>query len=207
MLVEKLVLIGAAIVSLGTIHEADGVQERSFWLRNDGTEAVAMTQGYTSCGCTTISFPKDSLLSPGDSAQVCLRFNPRGKGGEFEERGVVVYGHGRQHVSMTLTGTCISSEESLLRQFPVRISDGLRVNTDRFDLGVMQTGAARTLHVTVLHRDEDNRQEVIPLTFVADASHGTGLQHITQNISITSKDGRQTFPVTFDVIIKPSGKR
>lgn len=205
MLIEKLVLIGAAVVSLGTIHEADGVQERSFWLRNDGTEAVAMTQGYTSCGCTTIRFPKDSLLSSGDSVQVSLRFNPRGKGGEFEEHGVVVYGRGRHHVEMVLTGLCVSSEETLLRQFPVRISDALRVNTDHFDLGVMMAGASRTLHITVLHRNEADRQVVIPLTFVANPDYGTGLQHVTKNITLTTKDETTIISITFDVIIKPSG--
>lgn len=204
MFIEKLVVLGTAMLSLGTIHEADGVQERTFLLRNDGTEAVAMTQGYTSCGCTTIRFPKDSLLSPGDSAHVCLRFNPRGKGGEFEERGVVVYGRGQQHVEMVLTGVCISSEETLLRQFPVRISDALRVSADHFDLGMMSVGASRTLHITVLHRNEADRQEVIPLTFVANDDQGTGLQHVTKNITLTTKDGTAIIPITLDVIVKPA---
>lgn len=44
---------------------------------------------------------------------------------------------------MTLTGTCITSEETLLRQFPVRISDHLRLSTDRFDLGVMRQGESK----------------------------------------------------------------
>ena len=59
---------------------------------------------------------------------------PRQKGGEPGAR---------KRVSMTLTGTCITSEETLLRQFPVRISDHLRLPTDRFDLGVMRQGESK----------------------------------------------------------------
>lgn len=66
----KLIVIGSAVLNLGTIREADGVVERSFWLRNGSPTPVMMVQGYTSCGCTTVSFPKDSLVSPSDSALV-----------------------------------------------------------------------------------------------------------------------------------------
>ncbi len=45
--IDSLVTIGLATVSLGTINEADGRQEHEFWLRNAGTEAVSIVQGYT----------------------------------------------------------------------------------------------------------------------------------------------------------------
>ena len=70
LVTDTLVAISFATVSLGTIQEADGVQERTFWLRNDGTEAVALVQGYTSCGCTTIHFTKDEPIAVGDSTSV-----------------------------------------------------------------------------------------------------------------------------------------
>ena len=63
LLADTLVYIGLAVLPLGTINESDGVQERTFWLRNDGTEAVTLYQGYTSCGCTTIDFAKDTEIS------------------------------------------------------------------------------------------------------------------------------------------------
>lgn len=182
------------------------MRQESFYLRNDGTDAVAMTQGYTSCGCTTIAYPKDSLLAPGDSARVTLRFNPQGKGGEFYERGVVVYGTGRQSVELVMEGECITSEETLLRQFPIRIADSLRINTGRFDLGTMVQGTARKLHVAILHRDEADRQETLPITFVADESYGTGLQHIALPLETQAKHGLATFSVTIDVVIKPAPK-
>ncbi len=202
MLIEKIIVVGLSTLSLGTIHEADGVQQHSFWLRNTGDEEVKLVQGYTSCGCTTIALPTDSLLLPGDSAQVTLRFNPRGKGGEFYESGTVVYGKERQRVVVALEGDCISSEETLMRQFPIRVSDDLRLSTDRFDLGVMARGAKRELQVVVLHRDEGNRQERIPIVFAPESGHATGLQHIRYPVHTLVQGRDTTLYVTLDVIIK-----
>lgn len=198
LLADTLVVIGLATVSLGTIHEENGIQERSFWLRNGGKGSVSIAQGYTSCGCTTIDFAKDDAILPGDSTCVTLRFNPRGKGGEFEETGTIVYGPHRKYVHLTMTGTCISSEESLLRQFPVRISDHLRLSANRFDLGVMRVGETKERGVVVLHRENGDAQERIPIKFTVDAKTPKGLQHIPKLLKI----GKQEVIITFDVLVK-----
>ena len=201
-MIDSLIVIGMAVVSLGTIHEADGPQQHTFKLRNDGTEAVALEQGYTSCGCTTINFDRDSLVEPGDTAHVKLSFNPRGKGGEFKETGTLVYGPDRKHVSMSLIGTCITSEETLLRQFPIRLTDQLRLSANRFDLGIMQQGEERERTVVVLHRP-DGRQERHTLRFAVTPSTPRGLQHIPMTITTHDDTGKEIpFTITFDVLVK-----
>ena len=196
-MIDSLVVIGLSTISLGTIHEADGPQERTFWLRNAGIGVVALTQGYTSCGCTTIHFDKSKTLAPDDSTQVTLRFNPQGKGGEFEELGTIEYGTQRKRISIALTGTCITSEETLLRQFPIRINDNLRLSTNRFDLGIMHVGETKERSVVVLHRN-DNRQERFPIRFTVDAKTPKGLQHMTYPVKV----GKETVIITLDVLIK-----
>ena len=202
LLVDTLVVIGLATVSLGTIQEADGAQERTFWLRNDGTEAVTLVQGYTSCGCTTIDFAKDLSIAAGDSTAVTLRFNPRGKGGEFEETGTIVYSPHRKRVQMSMVGTCVTSEETLLKQFPVRINDDIRLSANRFDLGIMKVGETKERNVIILHRDEGNRQERIPITFTVDSNIPKGLQHISYPIKTLVQGKEQTLIITLDVLIK-----
>ena len=202
LLIDSLVVLGLATVSLGTIHEADGVQTRSFWLRNDGTEAVTLVQGYTSCGCTTIQFAKDQPIAVGDSTSVTLRFNPQGKGGEFEETGTIVYGPNRKRIQISMIGTCITSEETLMRQFPIRISDDLRLSTNRFDLGIMHVGETKERGVVILHREEGNRQERLPVKFAVDAKTPQGLQHIPYQIETKVKGKKQTLTITLDVLIK-----
>lgn len=202
LVADSLIAIGLATVSLGTIHEADGVQEHSFWLKNSGTEAVTLVQGYTSCGCTTIEFVKDEPIASGDSTCVTLRFNPRGKGGEFLETGTVVYGPHRKRIAIALEGTCITSEETLLRQFPVRISDNLYLSTDHFDLGRMTVGETKERNVIILHRNEGDRQERIPITFTADEKTNKGLQHIDYPIITHEGEKEVKLTIRLDVLIK-----
>ncbi len=198
---DTLVVIGLATASLGTIQEADGVVERTFWLRNDGTTAVTLRQGYTSCGCTTIRFDKDAEVRPGDSTAVVLSFNPRGKGGEFEEVGTVVYGEQRKRATMSMVGTCVTSEETLLRQFPYRVTDELRISADRLDLGRMRVGETKERGIVVLHRDEDNRQERIPVTFSVDKNQPKGLQHIKYPVKSSVRGKTVSFSIMIDVYI------
>lgn len=210
LLADTLTVIGIATVSLGTIHEADGVCEHDFWLRNDGKEQVTLVQGYTSCGCTSIAFDKDQSVAPGDSVCITLRFNPRGKGGEFEETGTVVYTSqptapptSRKRQRLSLTGTCITSEETLLKQFPIRISDCLRLSTDHFDLGRMNIGESKERNVVILHREAGiDRQERIKIKFVADPKTGKGLLHIPYPITTSDNGKAIELKIRLDVFVR-----
>lgn len=194
MLAEKIVVLGVSALSLGTFNEADGEQKATFWIGNTGDEPVTLVQGYTSCGCTTIDFEKNAVIAPGDSTCVFLTFNPQGRGGEFLESGTIVYGNGRQRVTMTISGSCISSEETLLRQFPIRLADNLRVSADSFDLGIMSVGHEKTVNVVVLHRNQGDRRELIPVTFKPSATMRQGVHHVAQYIS--TSDGKHTIKIT-----------
>ena len=202
LVADTLVAIGLATISLGTIQEANGVQERTFLLRNAGTESVTLVQGYTSCGCTTILFDKDKSIAVGDSTKVILRFNPQGKGGEFEETGTIVYGPNRKRVNLSMVGTCITSEETLMRQFPVRISDQIRLSADHFDLGIMHAGETKERGVVILHRDEGNRQERTTIAFTVDAQTPKGLQHIVRTITTSENGNKNKIEITLDVLVK-----
>ena len=217
---DTLVVVGLATISLGTIQESDGVKEQRFLLRNDGQETVALMKGYTSCGCTSIHFDMARQLMPGDTASVMLRFNPRGKGGEFEETGTIEYGSEKlsagnkrlKRVSLSMTGTCITSEETLMRQFPVNVSETLRLSTDRFDLGIMRVGETKERGVVILHlpsqtsqpasQQADYVQERVPVTFSVNADTPKGLQHIAYPIKTLDNGKERTFVITLDVMVK-----
>lgn len=199
---DTLVVIGLATASLGTIQETGGVQEHTYWLRNDGTEAVMLQQGYTSCECTTIEFDRYGQVQPGDSSRVTLRFNPQGRGGEFNVSGTVVYGTERKRVKLVMTGNSILSEETLIKRYPIAVSKNLRLSTDRFDLGIMHPGETKERSVAVLHRDENDRTESLSITYTPDAKTPKGLQHIAYPV-ITKENGKETkLTITLDVLIK-----
>ena len=200
--IDSLVIIGLSIVSLGTINEADGRQEREFWLRNAGTEAVSIVQGYTSCGCVKLDFPLDKPILPGDSARTVLSFDPKGKGGEFYERGTIIYGSSRKRINLALEGNCITSEETLARQFPVKINENIRLSTNKYDLGVMSVGESKTRNIAVLHKDEGNRQEYITIKIEVDNRMGKGVKRIEKHIKTKSKNEVINITIYFDVRIK-----
>lgn len=202
LIADTLVVIGLATASLGTIQETGGVQEHTYWLRNDGTEAVMLQQGYTSCECTTIEFDRYAQVQPGDSSRVTLRFNPQGRGGEFNVTGTVVYGNERKRVKLSMTGTSILSEETLMKRFPIGVSDNLRLSTDRFDLGIMHPGETKERSVVALHRDENDRTEQLTISFTPDDKTPKGLQHIAYPL-VTQDGGKElTITITLDVMIK-----
>lgn len=202
LIADTLVVIGLATASLGTIQETGGVQEHTFWLRNDGAEAVTLQQGYTSCECTTIEFDRYAQVQPGDSSRVTLRFNPMGRGGEFNVNGTVVYGTERKRVKLSMTGNSILSEETLMKRYPVAVSDNLRLSTDRFDLGVMHPGETKERSVAVLHRDENDRTESLTITYTPDKKTPTGLQHIPYTVTTIDQGKQQQLVITLDVMIK-----
>ena len=207
MLIDSLIVIGIATTSLGTIHEENGVQERTFWLKNIGQTTVQLRQGYTSCGCTTIHFDRNAAIAPGDSSAVTLRFNPRGKGGEFHEMGTIEYGEQRKRVNMAMVGECITSEETLLKQFPIRINDRLRMSVDRYDLGIVRVGTAKERHVAVLHWNEanpngDRRIESIKIDFAPTEDSPKGLQHIPYPIKVNDNGEKIEINVILDVIVR-----
>ena len=202
LVADTLVVIGLATASLGTIQETGGVQEHTFWLRNDGTEAVMLQQGYTSCDCTVMEFDRYAQVQPGDSSRVTLRFNPQGRGGEFNVNGTVVYGANRKRVKLALTGNSVLSEETLMRRYPVAVNDHLRLSTDRFDLGIMHPGETKERSVVVLHRDENDRTETLAISYTPDEKTPKGLQHISYPV-VTTEQGKQLqLVITLDVMIK-----
>ena len=202
LLADTLIVIGLATVNLGTIQEADGPREHTFWLRNGGSATVTIQQGYTSCGCTTIHYTKGQTIAVGDSAAVTLRFNPRGKGGEFEETGTIVYGESRKRANIALVGTCTTSEETLMRQFPIRIDDHLRLSANRLDLGRMAVGETKERSIVVLRRNHGDSRERIPVTLRVDEKMKKGLQHIDCPVTIETQGQKQTVHITLDVFVK-----
>lgn len=201
--IDSLVVIGIATLNIGTIKEDDGIVSHSFWLRNDSHKEITLIQGYTSCGCTTIDYRKDTPIVSGDSTLVSLHFNPRGKGGEFYESGTVVYDDGKRHfVHMALEGICVTSEETLLRQYPILITEGLRLSANRFDVGYMSVGESKQRNVSVLHQQEDNRREPFTIDITITDDMPKGLQHITRDVTTMHLGKAINVSITFDVYIK-----
>ena len=179
------------VVTLGVIMEADGHVSHGYTLINEGQDSVVLLQGYTSCHCTTIQFAQGDTLAPGDSTTVVLTFNPQGKGGDFYESGTVAYApldsvrkggnYLRSRIQVAMEGTCITSDETLQRQYPISITDAIRIARKNFDFGIMSRGETRQMGVA-LYDTATGTKASVPVTLTITDSMPQGVNKIERKV-------------------------
>lgn len=144
------IAVAATVFNFGILHERDGVVSHRFMLRNDSQTAVRICRTYPSCGCTNIACDT-GLVAPDDSVAVDVSFAPYNQGGDFYETASLVVASQTDTTVVTLAveGTVITSEETLMRQYPVGQGD-LRLTTDTLNMGEVTRGASKTMVVGVM---------------------------------------------------------
>lgn len=198
-----LVTVAAASLHLGTIHESQGSVSRIFWMRNNGDDTVRIIQTYPSCGCTTISFLPPGSIPPGDSLAVSVGFNPANRGGDFYETATILMTSENDTVRKVLSieGTVVTSEETLIRQYPVH-KGSIRLTADTLNMGEVRRGESKTMYVGVLPEMDYGKRRSIPVTFTAGEHIGWGAQNIGIDLPIDSLGVRKE-RVNISVVIMP----
>ena len=173
------VIVLASTFSAGTLHEADGVLEHTFYVRNESRVAVRIAHAWTSCGCTTARFDDTRWAAPGDSVPVTLRFDMTGKDGDFLEsaRVQIVSAQDTTYQNLYLEGDVVPSAEHIERAYPVR-AGGLRLSATTLDYGQMKRGESRTKDIAVYGHAP------VSLRLTADASVGWGEQQLRKTVTI-----------------------
>ncbi|GGE11744.1 DUF1573 domain-containing protein [Psychroflexus salis] len=62
----------------GNVEEGD-VVEHVFKFTNNGDAPLIITDAKASCGCTVPSYPKNEPIAAGESGEMTVKFNTRGK--------------------------------------------------------------------------------------------------------------------------------
>ncbi|MBK6266543.1 DUF1573 domain-containing protein [Marivirga sp. S37H4] len=62
----------------GNIKEGD-VVTKVFTFKNTGEAPLLISNASSSCGCTVPSYPKDKPIAPGESGEIEVKYNSRGK--------------------------------------------------------------------------------------------------------------------------------
>ena len=168
MPIKLLVLV--ATLSVGIVHEEDGVVRRTFWIYNQGADSIRVTHVWTSCGCTTAAYDSGRRIGQGDSVAIELAFDPTGKGGEFMEtaRVQIVSDTDTTWQDLALEGEVVSAAHSIQRAYPVRVGK-LRLSTTQLDFGEMKRGESKQMQVAVYGHG------AIPVTLKADEGVGWGV--------------------------------
>ncbi len=91
----------------GTIKASNGVVTATYRFTNTGTKPlviVKVTNG--GCGCTTPAYPKQPI-SPGQSGEVTINFNPAGRRGEFNREVKVTTNASKKRTALNFSGVII----------------------------------------------------------------------------------------------------
>jgi len=78
------------VYDFGTVMDGEFV-ETTFLLTNVGKSDLIITDAKTTCGCTVPTWPKDKPITPGETTEIKVKFNTRGKGGGRQSKNVTFF--------------------------------------------------------------------------------------------------------------------
>ncbi len=76
--------IDQAVHDFGSIKEADGPVTHAFIITNTGDAPLVVISANAACGCTTPIIPREPI-KPGESAELKVKYDPKGRPGEFSK--------------------------------------------------------------------------------------------------------------------------
>lgn len=76
--------IDKTVHDFGTIKEADGPVTHVFVITNTGDAPLIVISANAACGCTTPIIPREPI-KPGESAEIKVKYDPKGRPGEFSK--------------------------------------------------------------------------------------------------------------------------
>jgi len=186
----------------GEINEGEKIQN-VFTLTNTGDEPLVITNAKGSCGCTVPRWPREPLM-PGESAEVLVQFDSKGKGkvgGAKQAKRVTLTANTDPANSyLTIKGTVYKLEKEEVAKKPVTRNDNFDLSSAV--LSVYPNPAAEVLNLDVNDIDADE-------AFI-EIYDGQGKKMLSQNIAVkegTSKiDISQFTSGVYTVSLKIEGK-
>ncbi len=107
-------------IDLGTVLEEQGLQSVTFeYTLNQGNH-FAIQEVVTDCGCTTVSYSKDSL-DAGEPGKISVDFDPSSAAGFLTKLVLVKGNQGQVQDSLYIEGIAIPYPTNLDRNYPVKL--------------------------------------------------------------------------------------
>ena len=117
----------------GEIVQGEKVQN-VFTFTNTGDEPLVLISSKGSCGCTVPSWPKEPIL-PGDSAELLVSFNSKGKKGAQAKRVTIVTNTDPKTTYLTLKGEVLKSDANVAKvEVAVDTKTETKVNNKSVDI-------------------------------------------------------------------------
>ena len=144
----------------GAFDEDLGPVVCTFRFVNRYFEPVSIVSARASCGCTTPTYPRESV-APGDTAAITVTYDPAGRPGRFSKYVAVVVSDKAQPVKLYLKGTVVGSSESVSARFPVDCGNGFQLAKGVLMTGEVAKGQMRTVFLEGYNRSTDTIRPVV----------------------------------------------
>lgn len=129
---------------IGNLPEERGVKVIPFEFTNKGTRPIIINSVSVSCGCTTVSYPREPIM-PGAKSKIEITYDPVGRPGFFDKKILVLTDSRRKQNVLTITGNVIERPKSIGDKYPYNIGGGLIASSSSIEFGQIPIGYSHTL--------------------------------------------------------------
>lgn len=197
-------------IDIGAVLEERGEVEAEFFGVNLNQDSIWITDVFAECGCTAVSFSKDTLTKD-KIASIKVKFNPDHRGGDFAKQIIIRTNQDIYGDTLILEGINIPFPDDLNSAYPYKKGDlGFRLSA--VNVGEVFTNEPKLKYVEVFNFSSDtlslkNEQENLPeylyvtlepevlspgqrglLLLSYDAAKKDDLGYFEENISLVLQD-------------------
>lgn len=147
------------IYNFGLIHEDEGIKEGEFKLVNLGKSSLLIQRIKTTCGCTTVEFPKD-FINEGDTATITIQYNPVRRPGKINKELKVYFDKTDSVYTLKFIGSVLGSDHTLETQYPYR-EGNLRFERLNLKTDTLTKGMKRHLFLEMYNQGLDTISPVL----------------------------------------------
>jgi|GEM_PF-683061 len=134
-------------IEFGTIKEEDGVQKGRFIAWNIAKDPLVISSITVGCGCTSVSYDKDTLQA-GDSMTIEVSYDPTNQKGKFD-KAIFIYNTGMPYqINMAIRGEVIPREKTVLDKYSMNLGN-LRMTTSYHDFGFLYEDDVDTFKIAM----------------------------------------------------------
>lgn len=177
---------------IGNMNEEKGPKSVPFEFTNKGTRPIIINTVSVSCGCTTISYPREPIM-PGATSKIEVTYDPASRPGFFEKKILVLSDNRRKQNVLTITGNVIERPKSISDKYPYNIGGGIIATTSSIEFGQIPIGYSHTLSIDLYNNSTKNVQ----LSTLRAPTGGDFSFYLTNTVLKPKESGQLL--VTFDL--------
>lgn len=137
----------------GVIKEEDGVKSASFPLENIGNTPLIISRIDASCGCTTVSYLREPIMSK-EKSTITISYDPEFRPGFFEKR-IYVYTNSNTRCNvLTIKGEVTPRPKGISDMYPFNVTDKVLSSSSSIDFGYIPVGYSHSLSLDIYNNSD-----------------------------------------------------